>query len=202
VEFADRIVPTPSGDRQFMIKAGRDQFLAVAPASYPIWCRCNRTRSLFIPQRPDANECRHEDCWPLDQGLLPALRSEVMRDLYQAILVFGWIWLAFAAKPSAAEKSAPLRPAQKNTVVQPADLPADLAVLDVPRNWGDTFLPKSKPPAREVLSVPLAGLKTDERIALTCLQGLLDVAACEDLIVASPQLAERLGLPVKLVINW
>lgn len=145
-----------------------------------------------------------------------------------------------------------------------ADLPSGLPVLQAPRQWGDTFLPKSNLPASVVLAVPLAGLKNDERIAITCLQGLLarqqprlwlirnhedpfwmdwhkakghidrfetvadwaslfdrfrgelkgavipdvklfrgdllalNVAACEDLIVASPELAQRLRLPVKV----
>lgn len=133
-----------------------------------------------------------------------------------------------------------------------------------PRVWGDSYVPKSPPPARHQLVVPLHGLNADERIALTCLQGLLareqprlwllrtehdkfwldrhkasgfiedyeivtnwpalfqkfsgvyrgaivpdtkfyrgellavNVAACEDAIVASPELAQRLGLTVKL----
>ena len=127
-----------------------------------------------------------------------------MRNLFRAILLFSCVSLASGGEPTGALAQKPSQPppAPKKNVVQPDELPSGLPVVEMPRNWGDTFLPKSKPPAREVLSVPLAGLKTDERIALTCLQGLLDVAACEDLIVASPQLAERLGLPVKLVINW
>ena len=64
-------------------------------------------------------------------------------------------------------------PAAKKKFVKPTDLPAGLPVLEAPRLWGDTFLPKSRPPAPTVLAVPLAGLKDDERIALTCLQGLL-----------------------------
>ena len=182
-----------------------------------------------------------------------------MSSRYATILLFGCLSLASAAEPAGQPT-----PAQKKDSLPLADLPAGLPVVEAPRNWGDTFLPKSKPPAREVLSVPLAGLKTDERIAVTCLQGLLareqprlwlirnhddpfwmewhrakghverletvtdwralfdryrgavkgavipdeklfrgdllavNVAACEDLIVASPQLAERLGLPVKV----
>lgn len=131
-----------------------------------------------------------------------------------------------------------------------------------PRSWGDSFLPKSAPPAPLVLSAPLAGLSRDERLALSCLQGLLareqprlwllrkeedafwldwhrrkgyvrqveavtnglalfqrfrglakgavvpderlfrgdllalNVAACTECIVATPELAQRLGLPV------
>lgn len=50
---------------------------------------------------------------------------------------------------------------------------AFVSAQGLPRNWGDTFLPKSKPPARQVLSVSLQDLPPGERIALTCLQGLL-----------------------------
>lgn len=162
----------------------------------------------------------------------------------------------------AAEKSTPA--AVKKKTIKPTDLPTGLAVIEKQRNWGETFLPKSKPPAKQVLAVSLSGLKPDERVALTCLQGLLareqprlwlirnqedpfwmewhrtkghvdrfetvtnwtalfkqyggsvkgaiipdpqlfrgdllavNVAACEDAIVTSPQLAERLGLKIKL----
>ncbi|MEI7730907.1 MAG: GxGYxYP domain-containing protein [Verrucomicrobiota bacterium] len=162
----------------------------------------------------------------------------------------------------AADKPTPTK--AKSKPVRPTDLPAGLTVKEAPRNWGDTFLPKSKPPAREALAVSLNGLKSDERVALTCLQGLVareqprlwlirnnedpfwmdwhkakghvdrietvtnwpvlfqqfgaavkgavipdeqlfrgdllavNVAACDDLIVASPKLAARLGLPVKV----
>jgi len=133
----------------------------------------------------------------------------------------------------------------------------------LPRPWGDSYLPKSKAPARHVYAVRLHGLKTDERLALTCLQGLIareqpgiwllrnsedqfwldrhkelgfigdyefatnwpslfekyasvckgavipddkfyrgdliaaNVAACEDAVVASPELAKRLKLEIK-----
>jgi hypothetical protein len=147
---------------------------------------------------------------------------------------------------------------------KPKSLPADLPFAVTPRPWGDTFLPKSKPPARQLLVVDVARLNPDERIAVTCLQGLTsreqprlwirrtpedqtwldwhkqkgyidgyevvtnwpalfkqftnafkgavipdaklyrgnllaaDVAACEDLIIATPELAEKLALPVKV----
>ena len=141
--------------------------------------------------------------------------------------------------------------------------PSVLRAELTPRSWGDTFMPKSPPPARTMQAVSLHGLSADERISLTCLQGLLareqprmfllrnpaedrfwmdwyvakghvdafepvadwkslvrdhrdsikgvvvadpalyrgdllavNVAACEDLLVASPELAERLQLPV------
>ena len=140
----------------------------------------------------------------------------------------------------------------------------DFVATQPPRNWGDSFVPTSPPPATVMSAVSLEGLPAAERIAVTCLQGLLareqprlflvrneaddrfwmdwyvakghverfetvadwtmlldqhrglvkgavvadpelyrgdvlalNVAACEDLLVATPQLAERLGLPVK-----
>src|SRR5215475_12661404 len=41
-----------------------------------------------------------------------------------------------------------------------------------PRPWGDTFVPKSKPPARRLLAVDVKEFTPEERIAVTCLQGL------------------------------
>ena len=143
-------------------------------------------------------------------------------------------------------------------------LPSDLAYQPKPRNWGDSFLPKSNPPARRLSVVDLGRCTSDERRALYCLQGLTsrkqpciwfaggrgdlfwlnwhlsknhidgyefvqdigalfrehaaayrgavvadpdlyrgdilaaNVAACEDLIVATPELAAKLGIPVRL----
>ena len=143
-------------------------------------------------------------------------------------------------------------------------LPHNLPAVYLPRPWGDTFLPKSAPPARRLTTVDVSRLSGDERIALTCLQGLTsrrepclwlvrtaedrfwldwhrqkrhidgyemladwkslfvryhelckgavvpdaklyrgdllaaNVAACEDLIVATPELAARLNLPVRI----
>jgi hypothetical protein len=147
---------------------------------------------------------------------------------------------------------------------KPEPLPGNLQYVVTPRPWGDTYLPKSKPPARHLLVVNVERLSSDERIAIACLQGLtsrdqpkiwlrqgeedqiwldwhkekgyidsyevvtnwpdlfkqfssvfkgaiipdpklyrgdllaVDVAECEDLIVASPQLAQKLGLSVKI----
>ena len=147
---------------------------------------------------------------------------------------------------------------------RPEPLPAGLDFMDQPRPWGDTFLPKSKPPARRLFMVDTTKCRPDERIALACLQGLTsreqpriwlhfpwrdrfwldwhrtkgyidgydavedwrtlfrrfagayrgailpdeklyrgallaaNVAACEDLIVATPRLAKELGLSVKV----
>lgn len=55
---------------------------------------------------------------------------------------------------------------------KPAPLPDQIDIVDEPRPWGDTFFPKSKPPARELLVVDVRRLGAWERLALTCLQGL------------------------------
>ncbi len=147
---------------------------------------------------------------------------------------------------------------------KPPPLPDQIEIVDEPRPWGDTFFPKSKPPARELLVVDVRPLSPWEKLALTCLQGLTarkrpviwliftdwdrrwlkwhkdagyidgwrevkdwrslfekfrdayrgavapdieqyqgvilacNVAACEDLIVAPPHLAQKLGLDVKI----
>jgi hypothetical protein len=158
-------------------------------------------------------------------------------------------------------------------IPKPESLPNNLPFVATPRPWGDTYLPKSKPPARELLVVDAEQLNSDERIALACLQGLtsreqpriwinrgwiggkhdrpyqdqvwldwlkekkdiddykvvtdwtslfkqfsssykgaiipdpklyrgdllaVNIAACEDLIVATPELAQTLDLPVKI----
>ncbi|MEI6714147.1 MAG: GxGYxYP domain-containing protein [Verrucomicrobiota bacterium] len=146
------------------------------------------------------------------------------------------------------------------------ELPAKVTHTEEPRPWGDSFLPKSAIPARKLLVVNTGKLTEDERIALTCLQGLiareqpqlwlirsvrdkqdrfwleqhkeagviddweevadwkalfkqfksvfrgavvadpgiyrsdllaLNVAMCEDLILASPDLARQLDIPIK-----
>jgi hypothetical protein len=156
-------------------------------------------------------------------------------------------------------------PPARDALPKPAATPAPAVVATLsPRSWGDTFLPKSVQPARVPWKVALAGLPAEERIAVTCLQGLLargqprlflvrhepedafwmeqyvaqghverfepvadwttlldrhrelvkgavipdpglyrgdvlalNVAACEDCLVTTPELAARLGLPVK-----
>ncbi|MCX6922187.1 MAG: hypothetical protein NT154_03055, partial [Verrucomicrobia bacterium] len=59
-------------------------------------------------------------------------------------------------------------PARAGTAVPPMGLEYD----EAPPPWGETFLPKSHPPAQQLLVVNLSGLKPEECIALTCLQGL------------------------------
>ncbi len=149
-------------------------------------------------------------------------------------------------------------------IQKPKPLPGNLLYVVTPRSWGDTYLPKSKPPARHLLAADVQGLSADERVAITCLQGLtsrdqpriwilrnqedrtwldwhkekgdidsytvvtnwvelfkkfsnsykgviipdpklyrgdlfaVDVAECENLIVATPALAQKLGIPVKI----
>lgn len=145
---------------------------------------------------------------------------------------------------------------------RPAPMPSKLDRAYPPRPWGDTFVPRSKPPARVLDMVDARPLKPEVRTALACLQGLTsrgtpsiwlnmsdrdpqwldwhkeagyidsyntvadyaalfkkhadayrgavipdaklyrggllaaNVAACEDLIIATPELAEELALPV------
>lgn len=172
-------------------------------------------------------------------------------------------------RPVAAEAADVVEPSTRAAVPSVVSKPdaapaATLTALFRARSWGDTFLPKSAPPARVPSKVALAGLPTDERIAVTCLQALLareqprmflvrhepedafwmeqyvaqghvdrfepvadwktlverhrdlvkgvvvpdpglyrgdvlalNVAACEDCLVAPPELAARLDLPVK-----
>ncbi|NQT53262.1 hypothetical protein HQ576_14475 [bacterium] len=54
----------------------------------------------------------------------------------------------------------------------PAPLPDQLDAAKQPRPWGDTFFPKSKPPARTLQVVDVQRLSPAERLALVCLQGL------------------------------
>ncbi len=55
---------------------------------------------------------------------------------------------------------------------KPAPLPDQLTATFPPRPWGDTFLPKSKKPAEHLYAVDMDKLKSDEKIALSTLQGL------------------------------
>jgi len=154
--------------------------------------------------------------------------------------------------------------AELDQIQKPKSLPGNLPYVVTPRPWGGTYLPKSKPPARHLLAVDVHGLNADERVAITCLQGLtsrdqpriwilrnqedrtwldwheekgyidsytvvtnwadlfkqfsdfykgaiipdpklyrgdvlaVDIAECEDLIVATPELVQKLGIPVKV----
>ena len=152
-----------------------------------------------------------------------------------------------------------------NSESKPVSLPENLKAQFLPRPWGDTFLPKSKLPAKHILAVNMDPLRRDQRIALATLQGLtsrklpeiwlnlaedngpfwldwhkekgyiesyenvkewkslfskfsdsykgavisddqiyrgeliaINVASCEDLIVASPEVAKELGLKIKM----
>lgn len=151
-----------------------------------------------------------------------------------------------------------------NAKRMPGPLPEGILAEESPLPRGPTFVPKSRPPARELSVVELGRLSPQERIALTCLQGLqcrtepqiwlihaeqdrfwlewhrqqshidgyreekdwkalfarhrelikgvvipdpalyrgdllaVNVAACEDWIVAPPDLAKSLGLQVRL----
>ena len=186
-------------------------------------------------------------------------------DVFKAsqLLVRGVLWcLREKQQMSAEDFSAKL--AQLNEMKLPGQLPNGLLAEELPRPWGESFLPKSKPPARQLTAVALNKLNWEERFALTCLQGLtcrtepqiwllhtasdrfwlewhqkqghidgfreetnwkalfakykdvvkgaviadpdlyrgdllaVNVAACEDWIVASPELAKALGLEVRM----
>ncbi len=147
----------------------------------------------------------------------------------------------------------------------PEPLPEDLIPLAAKRPWGDTYVPKSVAPARQLQLVNAQGLAPEARVALSCLQGLtsrerpriwlnmserdpqwlewhkekkhidgyidrtaewaklfeqyreeykgaivadaalyrgnllaVNVAACEDLILTTPELAEQLNIPVRI----
>lgn len=169
-----------------------------------------------------------------------------------------------AGSPQIGQAASPTPP-HAASAATPAE-PAKLAFHPQPRPWGETFLPRSQPPARRLLVVDATRCSEDERRALVCLQGLTsrsqpriwlvcshgtddefwldyfvkkgyldgcdtvadwrtlfrrfsaayrgavapddklyrgdllaaNVAACEDLIVASPELAAALGIPVKI----
>ena len=196
-------------------------------------------------------------------GQVAGGREEGDRFLAEQLLVRGVLWVLHEKQALSADELR-ARFAKLDAIEPPPPLPANLPVVESPRPWGDTFLPKSKPPAQRLLAVDFAKLKPDERIAITCLQGLtsreqprlwllrnlqdrewlewhktkghiesyeivadwtslfrdhrdvvrgaviadpqlyrgdllaVNVAACEDSIVATPELAERLALPVKV----
>jgi hypothetical protein len=79
--------------------------------------------------------------------------------------------------PSNAHRFKLLRVASAGETTKQA-IPRKLEFGPSPRPWGDSFVPKSKPPAQRVLA--------------------LNVAACENLILAMPQLAQKLKLPVEI----
>lgn len=172
-----------------------------------------------------------------------------------------WLYAAATLVALCVVLAAPAIAAQKDDL---ESLPGGLAYAPQARPWGDTYLPKSPPPARRLLLVDATKCTPEERLALACLQGLTsrkepriwllvpgqgkfwldrhvekkyidgydsvadwrglfrqfadafrgavvpdrnlyrgdvlaaNVAACEDLIIASPELAAALGLPVKV----
>ncbi len=187
------------------------------------------------------------------------------RDTFLAsqLIVRGVLWCV-REKEGMSEEVFASRLASLSQKRFPEPLPDGLTAMETPRPWGDSFVPKSRPPARQLTAVALARLNEDERIALTCLQGLtsrsqpqlwlvntaidrfwlewhqkqghidgfveeenwkglfskyraeikgaivpdpalyrgdllaVNVAACEDSIVASPELAKALGLEIRM----
>ena len=196
-------------------------------------------------------------------GQIAAGAEEADRYLASQMLVRGVLWLLRDRK-LLGDADWLKHIASLDEMKPPVPLPAGLAYRETPRPWGDTFLPKSKAPARHLFAVQFDKLSPAERIAVTCLQGLtsreqpriwllrnaedrrwlewhktkghidsfeivadwmslfrdyggnvrgaiiadpqlyrgdllaVNVAACEDCIVASPEFAAKLGLRVKL----
>lgn len=87
----------------------------------------------------------------------PERRSRIYRLILNtaALLTFVVIWTEFDAAVAADE---------------PESNPQNLQFKVTPRPWGDTYMPKSKPPARQLLVVNVEPLKPEECIALACLQ--------------------------------
>jgi hypothetical protein len=257
----------------------------------PATCQCIDQQSLDLrdqvlplinvgvenDQHPAAALVRHNcslfrgarDVW---MGPFMDELEEPDRYLVEQVLVRGVLWCLLEKRVIATsvfrEKLAEL-----GNIPKPKPLPDKLQFAPVSRAWGDTYVPKSKPPARELLVVDAERLSIEERIALACLQGLtsreqpriwiqrgwvegvndrpyqdqtwldwhktkgyidhwtvvtnwtelfqqfsncckgaivpdsklyrgdllaVNVGACEDLIVATPDVAQRLGLPVKI----
>jgi hypothetical protein len=219
-------------------------------------------------QHPAAAVIRHHcasfhgacDVWI---GQVAQETDDLNRYFAEQLVVRGVLWCLLEkqqiTKSTFAEELKALDAVQK-----PKPFPENLPYSVTPRPWGDSFLPKSSPPARHLQVVDVAPLKPDERIALACLQGLtsrkqpvlwlrlndndqfwldyhkekkyiasyetvpnwtglfrqysnsykgaivpdtnlfrgdllaVNVAACEDLIVTTPELANKLGIPVKI----
>lgn len=70
-------------------------------------------------------------------------------------------WSAWVARINALSDKTP-----------PAPIPSDVPHKDIPRPWGQTFLPKSKPPRRNLVAIDFRGLNAVEKVAVCCLQGL------------------------------
>lgn len=62
--------------------------------------------------------------------------------------------------------------ARMDSVSRPEPAPTNLEIIYRERPWGDSFLPKSVPPARNLKVVDCGPLSKEERLALICLQGI------------------------------
>lgn len=210
--------------------------------SWPDWLLKGKPRGE--PRRLTFTALKH---WTKDEPLLPSG-------------LLGPVQIVTAVDHTVAATPIPAGTKERDL----GNLPGGLTYQATPRPWGDTYLPKSAPPARQLQFVDVSQRKSAERIALACLQGLtsrkqpciwlnaspidrfwldwhvskhhvegysevadwrllfkqhaaafqgivipdeklyrgdllaVNVAACEDLIVATPELARELSLPVKI----
>jgi hypothetical protein len=268
--FRTSVVANPLGIKESMLPDDNGDHQWLDTKSFP-------TEDEVIPlanvgtgneQHPAAALIRHRcagfrgarDVWI---GQITDRMEETDRFLAEQLVVRGILWCEME-KGELAPDAFRSQLALLDKIQKPGPLPENLPFAVTPRPWGDTYLPKSKPPARHLLVVDVGRLKAEERIAITCLQGLtsreqpriwiqrdredrrwldwhkekgyidsyeivtnwpalfkqfysacrgaitpdanlyrgdllaVNVAACEDLIVATPELAEKLGLPVKI----
>jgi hypothetical protein len=126
-----------------------------APATALIKHKCPMFRgamTLWLGQT--ANQLHEKDYYFLRQTLARGVahmlreKGQIAQDQYKTILT------------------------KVDSETAPSKSENNLIPYNQPRPWGDTFLPKSKEPAKHILAVDLDTLRDDERIALACLQGL------------------------------
>jgi hypothetical protein len=127
-------------------------------------------------QHPAAALIRHigasfhgaRDVW---MGGIASGSDESDRYFAEQMLLRGVLWCELE-KGELDSQTFSAKLTELNQIQKPERLPGNLPYVVTPRPWGDTYLPKSKPPSRHLLVVNVEHLPSDERIAITCLQGL------------------------------
>ena len=128
-----------------------------------------KTHDAAVILRHECSDFRGaRDIW---LGQAAGGRDEDARYLAEQLLVRGVFWL-LRERELVSDDEWNRQRAALDRIEIPGPLPSGLAYHETPRPWGDTFLPKSKPPARHLLAIELGKLTPAERIAVTCLQGL------------------------------